>query len=65
MSSGLLAGCQDQHGTHSAPQLASVYLFAGYRYAVFFRAGQSTSVRRRRVVRAAARAAVAGLATAA
>ena len=38
MSSGLLAGCQDQHGTHSAPQLASVYLFAGYRYAVFFRA---------------------------
>jgi len=48
MSSRLLAGCKDQHGTHSAPQLASVHLFAGYRYAVFFRAGQSTSVRRRR-----------------
>ena len=29
MSSRLLAGCQDQHGTHTAPQLASVYLFAG------------------------------------
>jgi len=40
MSSRLLAGCQDQHGTHTAPQLPSVHLFAGYRYAVFLRADQ-------------------------